>query len=227
MKSDIRFTFLAGFRIKINVYIPIYFSFKLNSVSHNHDIFIPIFLSPNQSKPNNHPEILLISYINTPNHIPQPIQFSQKLIILCEGSIIYDGPPDAIGPRLMSMGFKMPKFTSPTDYLMKIIDKDEIRVEYESKHAEVPSNDTQAIEKMFQERLNILRNFENLENFVSKKSILSQHKSVYRLSMVNLDGGNGNGGKRKDSKVSLDDGGRQNIVMFYFKYRVFGGTLGC
>ena len=99
---------------------------------------------------------------------------------------------------------------------MKIIDKDEIRVQYENTYGEISSSDPHIIEKMFQERLNILRNFENLENFVSKKSILSQHKSVYRLSMVNLDEENGSGKKRKDSKVSLENGGRHNIASFCF-----------
>ena len=82
------------------------------------------------------------------------------MIILCDGNIIFNGPPEEIGSRIEALGFSIPKFTSPTDFIMKIIDKDEIKVEYEKKNEDL-TDSQKVIDSLYQQRLNFFTNYES------------------------------------------------------------------
>lgn len=51
-----------------------------------------------------------------------------KVICLCKGQIIYDGPPEGIINHFSSIGFPAPPMTNPADHLMNIIHEDDIRI---------------------------------------------------------------------------------------------------
>ena len=51
-----------------------------------------------------------------------------KVICLCRGEIIFDGPPAEIVSHFQSIGFQVPPMTNPADFLMTIINEDDIRI---------------------------------------------------------------------------------------------------
>ena len=108
------------------------------------------------------------------------IYINSKIIILCEGQIIFDGTPKQITNRLMDMGFDIPRFTTSIDYLMKIIDKDEIKIQYENTYGEVPVHDPRIIDKLYRDRINILMTQEKKINYFSKKNLLSNERSNFK-----------------------------------------------
>ena len=71
---------------------------------------------------------------------------------MCDGYIVYQGDPKMITNRLQRMNITIPQFVSPTDFFMKIIDKDEIKIEYE-KSLENEESDPEIIDQLFKERL--------------------------------------------------------------------------
>ena len=70
--------------------------------------------------------ITVISTIHQPSD--EIMAHFDKVLILCDGHIIYDGSPLQIKDHLTRMGFENPAFETPIEYFMKIIDKDDIRV---------------------------------------------------------------------------------------------------
>lgn len=142
------------------------------------------------------------------------------MIVLCDGSIIFDGRPSEMSDRIESIGYKIPKFTTPTDYFMKFIDRDEIRIQYENQYGQIPASDPHVVEKLYRDRLNSLMNFENKSNFLQKKSIVSVQKSQFRMSQLDVSGEIDGGGKNKmkkkvESNVSLEKS--SFIIIYIFK----------
>lgn len=103
---------------------------------------------------------------------------------MCEGHIIFNGRPGDIKQRISDLGMQMPKYMSPTEFIMKAIDKDEIQIEYELEHEE-SADDFDIIEDLYQKRIRHIVNFEinarieNLEykRYCSEISDLNQLKN--------------------------------------------------
>lgn len=52
-----------------------------------------------------------------------------KIICLCEGKIVYHGPPNEIPEYFASIGFPAPPLTNPADHLMSILNDDDIKIQ--------------------------------------------------------------------------------------------------
>ena len=72
---------------------------------------------------------------------------------MCEGFIIYQGHPSGINSRIRQLGIEIPKFISSTDFLLKILDKDEVKIEYEKNLGPDEPSDPSQIDKLYKERL--------------------------------------------------------------------------
>lgn len=94
---------------------------------------------------------------------------------MCNGYKIYQGDPQEIPSRLQKLNIEVPRFTSFTDYFMRIIDKDEIQVECELSLKENEILDTLDVDERFKERIGSLLKLQNEEEEQTK--ILQTSKS--------------------------------------------------
>jgi ABC-type multidrug transport system ATPase subunit len=76
-------------------------------------------------------QMTVISILHQPSN--QILDLFDKVIILCDGMIVFDGPPKDINHRVKTLGFQMPKFSNGVEYLLEAIDRDGIRIEIENK----------------------------------------------------------------------------------------------
>ena len=79
----------------------------------------------------NSDNMTVISVLHQPSN--DILNLFDKIIILCDGMIIYDGLPKQIENRLLKLNFKIPKFSNPVEYMLQAIDRDGIRLELEKK----------------------------------------------------------------------------------------------
>ena len=75
-----------------------------------------------------------------------------KVICLCRGEIIFDGPPARIVPHFQSIGFQVPLMTNPADFLMTIINEDDIRITSLREGKELTDEQVQS---KFQDRIEL------------------------------------------------------------------------
>ena len=73
-----------------------------------------------------------------------------RVMCLCEGKIIYDGPPGGISSYCSSVGYPVPSDASPTDHLMKILSDDDIKIKALEENLEMTNKD---VRKEFKKRL--------------------------------------------------------------------------
>ncbi len=75
-----------------------------------------------------------------------------KVICLCRGEIIFDGPPAQIVPHFQGIGFQVPPMTNPADFLMTIINEDDIRITSLRKGKDLGELE---VKEKFQERIEL------------------------------------------------------------------------
>jgi ABC-type multidrug transport system ATPase subunit len=51
-----------------------------------------------------------------------------RILCLCEGKIVYDGPPEEIPGYFSAIGYPAPPLTNPADHLMSILNDDDIKI---------------------------------------------------------------------------------------------------
>ena len=85
---------------------------------------------------------------------------------MCEGHIIFNGRPEEIRPRIEALGLELPKFMSPTDFIIKVMDKDEIQVEYEKKNGR-PAANPRIIEEIFKKRIQFFSFYEKKSTYLT------------------------------------------------------------
>ena len=78
---------------------------------------------------------------------------------MSEGQIIYNGLPTGIKNRIFDLGFKFPKYVSPADFIMKIIDKEEFQIQNELEGGEA-IEDFDIIENQYRDRMRFIINYE-------------------------------------------------------------------
>jgi ABC-type multidrug transport system ATPase subunit len=74
-------------------------------------------------------QITIISILHQPSN--EILDLFDKVIILSDGMIVYDGSPQMINKRVRNIGLEMPKYSNGVEYLLKAIDKDGIKIEVE------------------------------------------------------------------------------------------------
>lgn len=73
----------------------------------------------------------VISILHQPSN--EIMNLFDQVIILSDGMIVFDGDPKNINQRIHKLGFRMPKFSNGVEYLLKAIDRDNIKIEIEQK----------------------------------------------------------------------------------------------
>ena len=68
----------------------------------------------------------IITTIHQPSE--EIMSMFDKVLILCEGNIIYDESPKGIPEYLERFGFELPQFETPIEYFMKILDKNDVKL---------------------------------------------------------------------------------------------------
>ena len=90
----------------------------------------------------------VITTIHSPS--AEILEKFDKLICLCKGEIIYDGPPSKIISYFASLGFPVPPLTNPADHLMQIINDDDVRIKAMEKGEDLTD---EVVTQKFQERI--------------------------------------------------------------------------
>lgn len=90
-------------------------------------------------------QMTVISILHQPSN--QILELFDKVIILCDGMIVFDGPPNTINQRINDLGFQMPKFSNGVEYLLEAIDRDGIRIELENQKEKIAQSDTTRYKK--------------------------------------------------------------------------------
>lgn len=89
----------------------------------------------------------VISILHQPSN--DIINLFDKVIILCDGMIVFDGNPKNLNNRIKKLGFQMPKYSNGVEYLLKAIDRDNIRIEIEQKHDYLPISENNLDPKVY------------------------------------------------------------------------------
>ena len=100
--------------------------------------------------------------------------------MLCEGEIIYDGPPDQITERIEEIGLTAPDHVPPIEFLMKAIDKEEIKIEFEKIHGALRKHDPKVVDKLYFDRINLLIQLEKQKNYFKTKMSLSRQRISHK-----------------------------------------------
>lgn len=69
----------------------------------------------------------IVTVLHAPSN--EILALFDKVVVMVAGELVFDGPPDQIAQRLSYFNFELPQFENPIEYYMKIIDKDDIKIE--------------------------------------------------------------------------------------------------
>ena len=95
--------------------------------------------------------ITIISTIHSPSK--EVLDLFDQVIMLVDGSLVYDGKPSNMEKRLNLLGMKVPWDMEPIEYFMKIIDKDILKIQFETAKRDIGSNG-EILQKEHEERIN-------------------------------------------------------------------------
>lgn len=93
-------------------------------------------------------EMTVISVLHQPSK--EIMDLFDKVIILCDGMIVYDDAPGLLKDRLERIGFDIPKFSNPIEYFLEAVDKDGIRIEVETMVERENISAHQMLEKFYE-----------------------------------------------------------------------------
>jgi ABC-type multidrug transport system ATPase subunit len=92
--------------------------------------------------------ITVVTTIHQPSE--EIMKYFDKVFILCDGKIIFDGPPDSISATLTDLKFEIESLDTPIEYFMKVIDIDHIKIHLTKDTGEVTDEDARLL---FNERV--------------------------------------------------------------------------
>jgi ABC-type multidrug transport system ATPase subunit/ABC-type multidrug transport system permease subunit len=101
--------------------------------------------------------ITIISTIHSPSE--KILRLFDKIIILCEGNLVFDGPPDKIEGYLSSLDFKSTKYVPSLEYFMQVIDKDDLRIQFSKtklNDEEFDDNFEKKIDEEYRKRIDLM-----------------------------------------------------------------------
>lgn len=91
-----------------------------------------------------------------------------RILCLCEGKIVYDGPPANIPTHFSEIGYPAPPLTNPADHLMSILNDDDIKIKALDQGKTMAKEEVRA---EFLERLNTF-----VSSYESKREAISKTK---------------------------------------------------
>jgi ABC-type multidrug transport system ATPase subunit len=92
----------------------------------------------------------VITTIHSPS--AEILEQFNRVVCLCKGEIVYDGPPTRINQYFSEIGFAPPPLTNPADHLMAIIHEDDIRIKALKEGTTIEDNQ---IAGLFAERIEL------------------------------------------------------------------------
>ena len=104
-----------------------------------------------------------------------------NVMCLCDGKLIYDGPPDGLASYCESVGYPVPNDATPADHIMKILSDDDIKIKALEENKSMNKQD---IRKEFKKRL---RKFEKQYHKGQKAGKGSAHKKMKKSSQEEFD----------------------------------------
>ena len=112
----------------------------------------------------------LVSTIHQPS--AEVLQMFDRVIVMCKGNIVYDGPPEYIEYHFNSIGFQAPILTNPADHLMAVLNEDNILAQAHQAGLDMTREE---LKESFSKRVELLvtanqirnkkRDFEKIETF--------------------------------------------------------------
>lgn len=94
--------------------------------------------------------ITIVSTIHSPSK--DILDLFDKVIMLVDGKLVYDGKPENLIGRLKQITSNIPKFVEPIEYFMKIIDKDTIMVQF-AKEGRDPGPNGEIVQEEYNQRI--------------------------------------------------------------------------
>ena len=92
-----------------------------------------------------------------------------RILCLCEGKIVYDGPPSGLTQYFVQVGLPAPPLTNPADHLMSILNDDDIKIKAFNEGKVLTKEELRA---KFLERLDRF-----VAHYSNNKPVLSKAKS--------------------------------------------------
>lgn len=93
--------------------------------------------------------ITIVSTLHQPSQ--KILQMFDKILILVDGKMVYDGDPKHMADRIKEFNFKIPKGQPPLEHFLEIIDKGSVRVEMENEIGDKYPTDVKGIENFEKE----------------------------------------------------------------------------
>ena len=81
-----------------------------------------------------------------------------RVMCLCEGKIVYDGPPSGMVKYFDEVGLPAPPLTNPTDHMLSILNDDDIKINAFKQGKDLSKEE---VLKIFEKRLEVLVNHYN------------------------------------------------------------------
>lgn len=97
--------------------------------------------------------ITIISTIHAPSK--EILDLFDKLIILVDGKLAYDGSPQDLTGRIEELEFELPDHLEPIEYFMKVIDKDDLKIQFEKEGKDKGENDS-ILKEEYEQRIDTL-----------------------------------------------------------------------
>lgn len=97
--------------------------------------------------------ITIISTIHSPSK--EILDLFDQVIILVEGKLVYDGSPNRLEHRLERLQLGVPDYVEPIEHIMKIIDKDDLLIEFEKDGRDKGPNN-QIVNEEYNKRIEML-----------------------------------------------------------------------
>lgn len=122
--------------------------------------------------------ITIISIIHSPSQAV--LDLFDKVLVLVDGRLVYDGRPDKIVDRLTRMKYQVPKYIEPIEYFMKIIDKSYLEIEFEKRGKDKGENNIN-LENIFNRRIDELVKMQAIKTHAAWKFFVEPSTSIDAL----------------------------------------------
>ena len=128
----------------------------------------------------------IISVIHQPR--AEILEQFDQILVLSEGNLIYDGTLEGIGEKLESLGYELPEFETPVDFLMKLIDQHQVMTNL-VKDFDLPEYEIQLLRDIvLNNRVNRLTHAEEVHLFEKRSTILDQFEKRMSIQSKGFQG---------------------------------------
>ena len=94
----------------------------------------------------NSDDMTVVAVMHAPSN--EIMALFDSLIILCDGLIIFHGPPEFLGDRLGEIELTVPRFSNPVEHFLQGVDKDGIKIELETQQMQSMENSQEYFESI-------------------------------------------------------------------------------